>query len=69
MIAIFRKAKSYECISNVVDVKNMCCSVCNEEHPDDAIEAFMKLLLPVTDRPIKKLTAGGMRLREWKITQ
>ena len=32
--------------------------MCNKEHPDAALEAFMKFLLPVTDRhaPIKKLT-------------
>ena len=42
--------------SYVVDVKNICWSVvCNEEQPDAALDTFMKLLIPVTNKhaPIK----------------
>jgi hypothetical protein len=45
--------------SYVEDVKSICGSdVCNVEHPDAALEAFIKKLLLVTDRhtPIKKRT-------------
>lgn len=37
--------------------------MCNEEHLDAALEAFMKLLLPVTDRhaPINKLTVRSVK--------
>ena len=32
--------------------------MCNEEQPDPALDAFMKLLIPVTNKhaPIKKMT-------------
>jgi hypothetical protein len=32
--------------------------VINKEHPDAALDAFMKLLLPIIDKhaPVKKLT-------------
>ena len=39
--------------------KKMCLSdVINKEHPDAALEEFMKLLLPIIDKhaPVKKLT-------------
>jgi hypothetical protein len=45
--------------SYVEDVNNICCSVmCNEEHPDAALHAFLKLLILVTNKqaPIKKMT-------------
>ena len=41
------------------DVKNICRSdVINEEHPDTALDAFMKLLCPIIYKhaPVKKLT-------------
>ena len=44
--------------SYVDDVKNICWFVvCNEEQPDTAIDTFMKLLIPVTNKhtPIKKM--------------
>jgi hypothetical protein len=38
--------------SNVDDVNNICWSVvCNEEQPDAALDAFVKLLIPVTNKP------------------
>jgi hypothetical protein len=54
-----RSYKIFFCDSNVDDVKNMCWSdVINEEHPDAALDEFMKLLLPIIDKhaPVKKLT-------------
>ena len=44
--------------SYVDDVKNICWSmVCNEEQPDTTLDAFMKLLIPVTNKhaPIQKM--------------
>ena len=41
----------------VDDVKYICWSdVINEEHPDAALDEFMKLLLPIIDKhaPVKK---------------
>ena len=38
------------CDSYVDDVTNICWSdVINEEHPDTALDEFMKLLLPIID--------------------
>ena len=46
--------KSYKKFCNesyVVDVKNICLSVvCNEEQADAALDTFMKLLIPVTNK-------------------
>ena len=45
--------------SFVIDVKNICWSVvCNEEQPDTALDTFMKLRIPVTNRhaAINKMT-------------
>jgi hypothetical protein len=57
--------------------------VCNEEQPDAALDTFMKLLVPVTNKhaPIKKMTVKtvkspwidgelkrGMRQKEWQIS-
>ena len=37
--------------SYVDDVNNICWSVmCNEEQPDAPLDAFMKLLIPVTNK-------------------
>ena len=41
------------------DVKNICWSdVISKEHPDAALDEFMKLLLPIIDKhaPVKKQT-------------
>jgi hypothetical protein len=37
--------------------------VCNEEQPDAALDAFMKLLIPVTNKhaPIKKMTVKTVK--------
>ena len=46
------------------DVKNICWSdVINEEHPDAALDEFMKLLLPIIDKhaPVKKLTVRTVK--------
>ena len=46
------------------DVKNICWSdVINEEHPDTALDEFMKLLLPVIDEhaPVKKRTVRTVK--------
>ena len=41
--------------SYVVDVNHICWSVvCNEEQPDAALDKFMKLLIPVTNKHAKK---------------
>jgi lipoate-protein ligase A len=43
----------------VVDENNICWSVvCNEEQSETALETFMKLHIPVTNKhaPIKKMT-------------
>ena len=59
--------------SYVDDVKNICWSVvCNEEQPDAALDTFMKLLIPVTNKhaAIKKMSKNwnpcGL-MRNWKI--
>ena len=38
--------------------------VCNEEQPDAALDAFMKLLIPVTNKhvPIKKVTVKNCEI-------
>ena len=60
--------KSYKKFCNesyVVDVKNICWSVvCNEEQPDAALDTFMKLLIPVTNKctPIQKMTVKNCRI-------
>jgi hypothetical protein len=70
-IAISRKTKvskdvyksSYNTFcsdSYIVVVNNICWSlVCNKEEPDAALDTFMKLLIPVTNKhaPIKKRIA------------
>ena len=46
------------------DVKNICWSnVINKDHPDAALDEFMKLLLPIIDKHalVKKLTVRLMR--------
>jgi hypothetical protein len=57
---VFKKSYNKFCSdSYVVDVKGICWSVvCNEEQPDAALDTFMKLLIPVTNKhaPIKKMT-------------
>ena len=37
--------------------------MCNEEQPDAALDAFMKLLIPVTNKhaPIKKMTVKTVK--------
>jgi hypothetical protein len=50
--------------SYVVDVKNICWSVvCIEEQTDVAVDSFMKLLIPITNRhaPIKKSTVKTVK--------
>ena len=45
-------------------LKNSCWSdVINEEHPDTALDEFMKLLLPIIDKhaPVKKLTVRTVK--------
>jgi hypothetical protein len=45
-----RSYKKCRSDSYVDDVKSICWSVvCNEEHPDAALDTFMKLLIPVTN--------------------
>ena len=74
IIAISRKTKVQKAGPNIVykrsynrycsgsyvdDVKNICWSgVCNEKQPDTALDTFMKLLIPVTNKhaSIKKMT-------------
>jgi hypothetical protein len=66
MVAISRKTKVTKTGPNIVykmsnkkfcsdsyvdDVNNICwCVVCNEEQPDAALDIFMKLLIPVTNK-------------------
>ena len=47
------------CDSYVDDVTNMCWS----EHPDTALDEFMKLLLPIIEQhaPVKKLTVRTVK--------
>ena len=48
----------------VDDVKNICWSVvCNEEQPDAALDTFMELLIPVTNKhaPIKNMTVKTVK--------
>ena len=89
IVAISRKTKVRKAVPNivykrsynkfcgdsyVVDVKNICWSMeCNEEQPDAALDTFMKLLIPVTNkqRPLRKwlqkrLNPHGL-MRNWKI--
>ena len=50
---VYKKSynKFFFCDSYVGDVKNICWSmVCNVEQPDAALDAFMKLLIPVTNK-------------------
>ena len=59
-----RSYKRFCCDSYVDDVKNICWSdVIKEEHPDAALDEFMKLLLPIIDKPIpvKKLTVRTVK--------
>jgi hypothetical protein len=52
-----RSNKEFCSDSYVDDVKNICWSVvCNDEQSDTALDMFMKLLIPVTNKhaPIKK---------------
>ena len=69
-MAISRKAKvptdhtKYFAVTDVDDVKNICWSdVINEEHPNAALDDFMKLLLPIIDKhaPVKKLTVRTVK--------
>ena len=58
--------RSYKkfCSDSSVDVKNICWSVvCNEEQPDTALDAFMKLFIPVTNKqtPFKKMTVKTVK--------
>ena len=57
--------KSYgSFITKPFDVKNICWSdVINKEHPDAALDEFMKLLLPIIDKhaPVKKLTVRTVK--------
>ena len=51
-------------VERVDDFKNIYRSdVINEEHPDAALDEFMKLLLPVIDKhaPVKKLTVRTVK--------
>ena len=81
IIAISRKTKVPNAGPNVVykryynkfssdsyvDVKNICCSVvCNEEQPDAALDTFLKLLIPVTNKhaPINKMTVKTVKSPE-----
>ena len=54
-----RSYNSFCSDSYVNDVNNICWSVvCNEEQPDAALDTFMKLLIPVTNKHahVKKMT-------------
>ena len=57
---VYKRSYNMYCSdSYAVDVKNICWSVvCNEEQTDAALDTFMKLLIPVTNKhaPIKKMT-------------
>jgi hypothetical protein len=55
---VYKQSYNRFCIDSYVEnVKNICWSeMCNEEHPDTVLEAFMKLHLALTDRHIKNLT-------------
>ena len=58
-----RSYKIFRCDS-YVDVKNICWSdVINEEHPDAALDEFMKWILPIIDKqaPVKKLTVRTVK--------
>ena len=53
---MYKRAYKRHCDSYVDDVKHICWSgVINEEHPDTALDVFMKLLLSIIDKhaPIK----------------
>ena len=59
-----RSYKRFCCDSYVDDVKYICWSdVINEVHPDAALDAFMKLLLPTIDKHalVKKLTVRTVK--------
>ena len=46
-----RSHKKFYGYVDVDDVKNICWSVvCYEEQPEAALDAFMKLLIPVTNK-------------------
>jgi hypothetical protein len=57
---VYKRSHNTFCsVSYVDEVKNICWSVvCNKEQPDAALDTFMKLLIPVTNKhtPIKKIT-------------
>ena len=57
---VYKRSYKKSCSdSYVVDVKSICWSVvCNDEQPDGALDTFMKLLIPVTNKhaSIKKMT-------------
>ena len=49
---VYKRSYNTFCSDSYVDdVKNICWSVvCNEEQPDAALDAFMKLLIPITNK-------------------
>jgi hypothetical protein len=57
---VYKRSNNRFCSGSYVeDVNNICwLTVCNEEQPDAALDTFMKLLIPVTNKhtPIKKMT-------------
>ena len=61
---VYRRSYKRFCSDSYVDdVKNICWSDVIEEHPDAALDEFMKLLLPIIDKHalVKKLTVRLMR--------
>ena len=80
VVAISRKTKDPKSVPNivhkrsynkfcndsyVVDVNNICWSIVfNEEQTDVALDTFMKLLIPVTNKhaPIKKIIVKTVKL-------
>jgi hypothetical protein len=60
---VYKRSYNTFCSDSYVDVKNICWSVvCNEEQPD-ALDAFMKLLIPMTNKhtPIKIITVKTVK--------
>ena len=57
---VYKRSYKIFCSDSYVDhVKHICRSdVIHKEHPDPALDEFMKLLLPIIDKhsPVKKLT-------------
>ena len=59
-----RSYKIFCCDSYEDDVKNICWSdAINKEHPDAALDGFMKLFFPIIDKhaPITKMTVRTVK--------